>query len=444
MKKVAIIVDDVVRDLLPLSLLAIELKKNNLIPILVPSRIQLFEIKIIKPEIIIINYLRKENESLVRLYKKAGIHIFLLDQEGGAFKSFDFYQETKLSNDEKLRNMIDGVFNWSKSIQSESIKRNWFAKSKNILTGHPKYDIYFKLKDESNFSNKNNILLFTSFTLANPRLASKNSEVNTWSATGGTRNQLKNMQIQQTESFNIYINQLEKIFSKNQNRKFVVKIHPFESDVIYHEKFNRFENVDIIQEPHVYELLEYSCLALHISSTTSIECILKNVVPINLRFLKNPIDIELINHISINCETETELMSVFQNIDQVIKNYSFEKSEDILNQYFETLDGKSAFRIAEYLNDYSRKSEFSTLFNFKYLKRHHLEKNIFKKIILYLFSWSETVSQFSFTNGISQIRLWEKSIKYFNSNLIHKMLKGLDIPEEKFVKFNNTNSITTN
>ena len=247
MKKVAIIVDDVVRDLLPLSLLAIELKKNNLIPILVPSRIQLFEIKIIKPEIIIINYLRKENESLVRLYKKAGIHIFLLDQEGGAFKSFDFYQETKLSNDEKLRNMIDGVFNWSKSIQSESIKRNWFAKSKNILTGHPKYDIYFKLKNEFNFSNKNNILLFTSFTLANPRLASKNSEVNTWSATGGTRNQLKNMQIQQTESFNIYINQLEKIFSKNQNRKFVVKIHPFESDVIYHEKFNRFENVDIIK-----------------------------------------------------------------------------------------------------------------------------------------------------------------------------------------------------
>ena len=195
-------------------MLAIELKKNNLIPILVPSRIQLFEIKIIKPEIIIINYLRKENESLVRLYKKAGIHIFLLDQEGGAFKSFDFYQETKLSNDEKLRNMIDGVFNWSKSIQSESIKRNWFAKSKNILTGHPKYDIYFKLKDESNFSNKNNILLFTSFTLANPRLASKNSEVNTWSATGGTRNQLKNMQIQQTESFNIYINQLEKYSQK--------------------------------------------------------------------------------------------------------------------------------------------------------------------------------------------------------------------------------------
>ena len=87
---------------------------------------------------------------------------------------------------------------------------------------------------------------------------------------------------------------------------------------------------------------------------------------------------------------------------------------------------------------------FLRFFNFKYLKRHHLEKNIFKKIILYLFSWSETVSQFSFTNGISQIRLWEKSIKYFNSNLIHKMLKGLDIPEEKFVKFNNTNSITTN
>ena len=119
MKKIAIIVDDVVRDLLPLSLLAIELRKNNMIPFLVPSRIQLFEIKIIKPEIIIINYLRKENEAIVKLYKKAGIDIFLLDQEGGAFKSFDFYENTKISDNKEIKKTISGVFNWSKALHKE-------------------------------------------------------------------------------------------------------------------------------------------------------------------------------------------------------------------------------------------------------------------------------------------------------------------------------------
>ena len=47
-KKVAIIVDDIVRDLIPLTLLAIELHRNNLKPYLVPARLQVIEIRKIK------------------------------------------------------------------------------------------------------------------------------------------------------------------------------------------------------------------------------------------------------------------------------------------------------------------------------------------------------------------------------------------------------------
>mgnify|MGYP006188595137 CR=1 FL=1 len=56
MRKIAIIVDDVVRDLLPLSLLAMELKKKDFNPILVPSRIQFIEISKVKPDVVVINY----------------------------------------------------------------------------------------------------------------------------------------------------------------------------------------------------------------------------------------------------------------------------------------------------------------------------------------------------------------------------------------------------
>ena len=106
-KKVAIIVDDIVRDLIPLTLLAIELHKKNLKPYLVPARLQVLEIRKIRPDFIIINYLRKENEEIVKYYKNSGVAVGLLDQEGGAFIDYQKFEEIKLSKNLELRNSID-------------------------------------------------------------------------------------------------------------------------------------------------------------------------------------------------------------------------------------------------------------------------------------------------------------------------------------------------
>lgn len=444
MKKIAIIVDDVVRDLLPLSLLAIELRKNNMIPFLVPSRIQLFEIKMIKPEIIIINYLRKENEAIVKLYKKAGIDIFLLDQEGGAFNSFDFYQNTKISDNKEIKKTISGVFNWSKELHKESLKRGWFEKNQNILTGHPKYDIYFHSRKDVQQSKKNMILLLTSFTLANPRLSSKQFEVKIWSSTGGNKSEIEHMQIQQEKSFNIYLNEIEKIFIENDDKLFSIKVHPFESPEPYMKRFNKLKNVEIFSDSHLHRMLHNYRVAFHISSTTSIECILHKVVPVNLNFLKNPIDIELLNKISVNCETLKQFRNAVSNLDQVINNYSFEESRKIINDYFGTLDGQAAIRISEYLKSYLNERKDLKVINYKYLTRHKLEKNKFKKGFLILISWSTSLSKISFFNLTSQVKLWKKSIKYFDSKTVQSYCNDLNLDRTKFVEYKNSNSVTTN
>lgn len=444
MKKIAIIVDDVVRDLLPLSLLAIELRKNNMIPFLVPSRIQLFEIKIIKPEIIIINYLRKENEAIVKLYKKAGIDIFLLDQEGGAFKSFDFYENTKISDNKEIKKTISGVFNWSKALHKESLKRGWFEKNQNILTGHPKYDIYFQSRKDIQLSKKNMILLLTSFTLANPRLSSKQLEVSTWSSTGGKSSEIHNMQIQQEKSFNTYLNEIEKIFIENEEKIFAIKVHPFESPEPYLKRFSNFKNVRIFSNSHLHTMLDNYCVAFHVSSTTSIECILKNVVPINLTFLKNPIDIELINKVSLSCGTVDEFRNIVSDLDQVLNSYSFDESKKILNDYFGTLDGQAAVRISDHLKLYLNERKGFKYINYKYITRHNLEKNKFKKSILLLISWSNSLSRISFFNLTSQIKLWKNSVKYFDSKKVHSLCDELNIDSNNFFEYKNSNSVTTN
>ena len=143
-KKVAIIVDDIVRDLIPLTLLAIELHKKNLKPYLVPARLQVLEIRKIRPDFIIINYLRKENEEIVKYYKNSGVAVGLLDQEGGAFIDYQKFEEIKLSKNLQLRNSIDLVFAWGENFYNEARRRLWFKESSLIITGHPKYDIYFK------------------------------------------------------------------------------------------------------------------------------------------------------------------------------------------------------------------------------------------------------------------------------------------------------------
>ena len=443
MRKIAIIVDDVVRDLLPLSLLAMELKKKDFNPILVPSRIQFIEISKVKPDVVVINYLRKENEKYVELYKRAGIDIFLLDQEGGAFKSFDFYEKTKITKKISLKNMITGVFNWSQIIHNESISRKWFDERQNILTGHPKYDIYFKPKKNKILSNKNKILLLTSFTFANPRLSSKSDEVLTWSSTGQIETKLKDMQSQQIESFNFYINKIEKIFLKNKSKDFILKVHPFESAKSYHEKFDKYENVLIVQNTHLHSLLDISRVAIHISSTTAIECILSDVIPVNLRFLNNPIDIDIINQISLNCETLEEFMNIFSSLDEISERYSFEDATKNLNKYFGTLDGRSSLRISEYLKSYYGDKKIPDTINYDLIKRHQLEENKLKKIILFLISWSDKLSQFSFYKGSSQVTLWERSIKYFDANIINDFQNDFNLKNIKFLKYKETNSVTT-
>jgi len=166
-KKVAIIVDDIVRDLIPLTLLAIELRRKNLKPYLVPARLQVLEIRKIKPDFIIINYLRKENEEIVQYYKNSGVAVGLLDQEGGAFIDYQKFEEIKLSKNLDLRNSIDLVFAWGENFYNEARKRLWFKKDSLIIKEE---EIKFIITD---FNNELNI----SFSGTVPNLFSEEKGV---------------------------------------------------------------------------------------------------------------------------------------------------------------------------------------------------------------------------------------------------------------------------
>ena len=98
----------------------------------------------------------------------------------------------------------------------------WFKEDSLIITGHPKYDIYFK-KNKNIHKKAEKFLFITGFTLWNPRLQTKDKELKTWVKMGGDFNYVKELQNNHEESYFKFITLLEDIFTKYSDKEFLLK-----------------------------------------------------------------------------------------------------------------------------------------------------------------------------------------------------------------------------
>ena len=80
--KACILVDNPLRDLEGMVLIAYHLSKLNFQCFLTPMYFQAFDILSIKPDIVVINYLRKNNVNLIKRFVSEKIKIVVLDTEG--------------------------------------------------------------------------------------------------------------------------------------------------------------------------------------------------------------------------------------------------------------------------------------------------------------------------------------------------------------------------
>ena len=89
--KVCLIVDNPIRDLEGIILIAWHLAKKNIICYIVPIYCQAFDVISLKPDLVLVNYLRPNNVNLLLRYKKENIKICILDTEGSPGKDLSKY-----------------------------------------------------------------------------------------------------------------------------------------------------------------------------------------------------------------------------------------------------------------------------------------------------------------------------------------------------------------
>ena len=168
MKRICLIVDNPLRDLDGICLITWHLIKSGAEVFIVPMNFQGFEIPAIRPDVILANYVRKNNADALRSYHNLGARIAIIDTEG-----LGIWWKDHALNMEKLQfyEFVDEYFCWGNE-QADIIKAyTSFSERRVKVTGSPRYDFIESSLRQALPNTKiapGYILINTNFPVLNP------------------------------------------------------------------------------------------------------------------------------------------------------------------------------------------------------------------------------------------------------------------------------------
>jgi surface carbohydrate biosynthesis protein len=354
--KVCLIVDNPLRDLEGLTLLAWHLVRKDIETYLVPMYTQISDIYAIKPDLILMNYVRPNNIKLLEKYKKSGIKIGVLDTEGTAGKNSDEF--AKLVRKVDNLDVVDLYCLWGREQYNSFKKYNLFRNNELKITGCPRYDFCHKsLRSALPTVNdiENYILINTNFPTANPRFTkSSKNEIDTMIKVGFDPEFAIQFVHDSKTTHQSIIKLIIKIAYKFPENNFVLRPHPFE-DLKAYNRLLEFNNVFIIQKGTSLEWINSAKALIHLNCSTAIEAAMLDKYAISLEWLNTRfLLIPNAKSVSFHANSERHLteiiMKIFNNnklnLDHEVKTT---KSE-IIESLYEGNDGKSSERVANAIN----------------------------------------------------------------------------------------------
>jgi surface carbohydrate biosynthesis protein len=170
--RVCLIVDNPLRDLDGLVLIAWHLARQGVDTYLVPMYEQVFDVLAIEPDLVLANYARPNNMDALKLYRSSGILVGVLDTEGAAGKSADDYAQmvARMNCAEHL----DFYCIWGHQQYQAFVRHSVMPKDLLFLTGCPRYDYCSPPWQEElpvPVGVKDYVLINTNFPIANPRFS---------------------------------------------------------------------------------------------------------------------------------------------------------------------------------------------------------------------------------------------------------------------------------
>lgn len=365
--RIAIIVDNPLRDLNADTLLAYVLAKRGFSVALVPMYYQELYLRFWRPNLVIVNYARCGNADKIKLYHDARIKVAVLDTEGGVLRDVerDLVGLVKKSG---VFDLLDYYFLWGRR-QFDAFKSLRCGRPEFFLTGTPRYDFisprWGRVIKRSKLTEGPYILFLTNFACNNPQFSHRDKEKELLLRdTIDTSHQVDAMLIGLDLALKGTIQIIKEVAADYPHEKFVIRPHPFESQDAYLRELNGLKNVQVIKEGNVLDWIKYSKFVIQFNSSTGIEAGFYGKKSISLEMFQDPeLAVPAVTQCSYSVAGQEELKRVFKSLvsgvvpEDVERKFAKASSnlKQVEHEWFYQVDGNASERIADVIEMISKR-----------------------------------------------------------------------------------------
>jgi surface carbohydrate biosynthesis protein len=350
MKRVCLIVDHPLRDLEGLVLVAAHLAVNGVEVFLVPMY-QKHEVFTLRPDFVLLNYLRPAHQTFLTACLAGGIRIGVLDTEGGIRNDFDTFAQ-------QVSGLLAGVALYcvwgavQRDILAETAAR---ARVRLVETGSPRYDFaaapWRDALPDHQLRGARMVLVNTNFPVVNSRFGSSEREVEALVQVGWNEDTARRRIAQARVAMEEMIDVVRCVATRCHDAEVICRPHPFEDTTTYERAFRGLPNVRVRQEGSVFEWIAGARVMLHHNCSTAVEAFMMDVEPIVIDWLDTPLLTQQptvdVSHRAPSCEVLIAGVVTSLNGGRLEPTAQTRAArERVTANYFHANDGRSAERVA--------------------------------------------------------------------------------------------------
>jgi surface carbohydrate biosynthesis protein len=351
---IALVVDHPERDLPGLVLLAHELASRGAKVFLIPLNLLGVEVAAIGPDYLVLNYLRRHIEWVVRGALDAGIGYGVVDTEGGFYGDLDVYGGTFVT-DRALLEGLSVLCAWGPKVADYVTRAGLLDPSQVCVTGVPRFDFYAprwrRFFDEAD-DDRPLVLFNTKVAVANPQHQTIEDEMSLYvDKLGYSRAQVERYRDVGLKSIDATIDLANRLAAERPGERFVLRPHPHERLQTYADRVAAgVSNLEVRREGTVDSWIVRSRALIHRQCTTAIEAGFAGVPALAPLWVPTAADAPDTERVSLLIETYDELTSVLDAIadgEDVVTRDIRAALDSIIEQWLFAVDGGAHERVAD-------------------------------------------------------------------------------------------------
>ena len=350
-----LIVDNPLRDLDGLVMLAWQLAQRGATSYIVPMYEQGFDVPALQPDVVVANYVRPNNRDLLIAYRNAGMRVAILDTEGIAGKHADQFAQMVSRMD--CASFVDAYYVWGERQLAAFRAARVLAPGALRATGCPRYDFcapQWATALPRPGEPAGYVLVNTNFPTVNPRFARTSAQEERTMILAGYAEDFARRFVADARIAHEAVKRAVRALARRfPDSRFVLRPHPFERLEAYTELADA-PNVAIRQEGTSLEWLSQARLLVHQNCSTAIEASMLKRPAVSLEwFNTESLRLESPTAVSYQVHSQAELEALVAGVltgcEPRPSPEQVKAQGAVIRDWYYANDGRAAERVADAL-----------------------------------------------------------------------------------------------